>query len=111
MGSEKPLTLESYLEQVGQCCGSAFGLRYRKQFRDNRGTAELAMLAAPSREEYQDFCRVVEAMTEQEKGKPEDLSDQQMDDIAKTAGIEKGNLQIFINGFLLAKRKCRKTEQ
>lgn len=104
MGRKPPLTLESYLEQVGRCCGNAFGQRYRKQFRDHQGTAELAMLAAPSQREYEEFCRVVDVMTEQEKGHPETLTDQQIEDIARTAGIVKGNLQIFVNGYLLAKK-------
>jgi signal recognition particle GTPase len=46
-------------------------------------------------------------MTEREKEQPEELSDQQVEDIARTAGIEIGNLHIFINGYLLAKKKIK----
>ena len=48
-------SIEAYLEYVGRCRGSDFGRRFRRQFRDSRGTAELAMLAAPSVVEYEDM--------------------------------------------------------
>ncbi len=108
MANDPPLTMESYLEQVGQCRNSAFGKRYRNQFRDHRGTAELAMLAAPSQQEYEAFCRAVAIMTDKEKEQPESLSAQQIEDIARTAGIAAGNLHLFLNGYLLARKNGSK---
>jgi len=67
--------IEEYLEYLGRFRQSGFGRAFRSQFRDTRGTAELAMLAAPSEEEYDDFRRAIEAMTEKEKSHPEKLTD------------------------------------
>lgn len=98
-------TIEEYLEIVGRCRQDAFGKRYRSQFRDRRGTAELAMLAAPSEEEYEDFRRAVETMTENEKTNVEQLDDEQIRRIAQRCGADAANVSIFINGYVLAKRK------
>ena len=97
--------IEAYLEEVGRGRASAFGRRYRRQFRDTRGTAELAMLAAPSEAEYGDFCRAVAAMTEQEQERPEELNDEQIRDIAQRGGADSGNVSIFINGYVLARKQ------
>ena len=93
------------MEYVGRGRGDAFGKRYRSQFRDRRGTAELAMLAAPSEEEFEDFRRVVEAMTENEKANVELLGDEQIREIAQRAQADMANVSIFINGYVLAKKK------
>jgi len=98
-------SIEEYLEYVGRGRGDAFGKRYRSQFRDRRGTAELAMLAAPSEEEFEDFRRVVEAMTENEKANVELLGDEQIREIAQRAQADMANVSIFINGYVLAKKK------
>jgi hypothetical protein len=98
-------SIEEYLEYVGWGRADAFGKRYRSQFRDRRGTAELAMLAAPSEEEYEDFHRAVEAMTEDEKAGAELLGDEQIREIAQRAQADTANVSIFINGYVLAKRK------
>ncbi len=95
--------IEAYLEYVGRCRGSDFGRRFRRQFRDSRGTAELAMLAAPSAEEYDEFRRVVAAMTEDEKRQPEQLTDERIKEIARRAAADAGNTAIFINGYILHK--------
>jgi hypothetical protein len=96
-------TLETYLEYVGRCRGSNFGRRFRSQFRDNRGTAELAMLAAPSEAEYEEFHRIVAAMNEDEKRQPERLTDEMINEIARRADADPGNTAIFINGYVLKK--------
>jgi len=98
-------SIEEYLEYVGRGRGDAFGKRYRSQFRDRRGTAELAMLAAPSEEEFEDFRRAVEAMTEAEKTDVEQLDGEQIRRIAQRCGADTANVNIFINGYVLAKRK------
>ena len=98
-------SIEEYLEQVGRGRDNAFGRRYRQQFRDSRGTAELAMLAAPSEAEYEDFCRAVAAMTEEEKEHPEKLNDTQIHEIARRAHADAGNVSIFINGYVLARKQ------
>jgi hypothetical protein len=98
-------SIEDYLAHVGACRGQAFGRRFRSQFRDARGTAELAMLASPTEEEYEGFRRLVAVMTEQEKQHPEQLTDAQIRELASTAGTDPGSAAIFINGYLLAKKK------
>lgn len=98
--------IEEYLQHVGRFRRSSFGKQFRSQFRDSRGTAELAMLAAPTEEEYDDFRRAVAAMTEQEKQCPEKLSDEQIGAIAQQSNADRGNVSIFINGYVLARRKA-----
>lgn len=97
--------IEDYLAFVARGKEDAFGKRYRSQFRDRRGTAELAMLAAPSEEEYDDFRRAVEEMTENEKENVEQLNEEQIRRIAQRCGANLANVNIFINGYVLAKRK------
>jgi len=98
-------SLEQYLAYVGRGRDQAFGRRFRRQFRDARGTAELAMLAAPSEDEYQDFRRTVAAMTDQEKQHVQDLGDEQIQDIARRGHADGGNVSIFLNGYVLARRQ------
>ena len=99
-------TLEEFLEQVGRGQDNAFGRRFRNQFRDGKGTAELAMLAAPSATEFEDFRRAVAAMTAKEKQHPEELDDQQIQEIAERCGADCGNVGIFLNGFILARQQA-----
>ena len=98
--------IEQYLQFVGRFRGSEFGRQFRNQFRDIRGTAELAMLASPSDEEFDDFRRTVAAMTDEEKARPDSLSDDQIKNIARRAEADIGNVGIFINGYVLARRKA-----
>ncbi len=99
--------IEQYLVYVGRFCDNKFGQRMRENFRDLRGTSELAMLATPNKQEYEDFCKAVKAMTAQEKSNPELLTDEQIQDIAQRAGADSGNVNIFINGYILAQRNAR----
>ena len=103
--------IEDYLEYVGRFRQNAFGSRFRNQFRDTRGTAELAMLVSPSEEEYRDFQRAVEAMSEKEKSEPEKLTDGQIKDIAERADADCGNVSIFVNGFVLAREKVKASQK
>jgi len=98
--------INEYLDYVGRFCRSKFGKQFRSQFRDTRGTAELAMLAAPSEAEYEDFRRAVAVMTPEQRAYPEKLDDKQIRDIAEKAQANCGNIGIFINGFILARKKA-----
>jgi hypothetical protein len=97
-------TIEQYLEHVGRQRRSDFARRFRRQFQDTRGTAELAMLAAPSEKEYADFQQAVAQMTERQKAHPKTLTDEQIRDIAQRARADPGNVGIFLNGYILARR-------
>ena len=98
--SEKA-NIESYLEYVGRFCGSKYGRQFRTQFRDQRGTAELSMLKAPNKTEYDDFRRAVSVMTEEEKARADKLTDEEIQDIARRAKADPGNVSIFINGYVI----------
>ena len=73
----------------------------RSQFKDIRGSSELAMLAAPSSEELEQLKRAVAIMTPSEKEKVDSLTDEQIQRIAADAEIAPANLAIFVNGFAL----------
>ena len=73
-----------------------------------QGTAEIAMLAAPSQQEYDEFHRILETMTEEEKAHPDLLTDEQIQDIAQRAKAETANVSIFINGYVLTNRNLIK---
>jgi len=106
---ENCTNIEDYLEYVGRFRQNDFGRQFRTQFRDTRGTAELAMLASPSQSEFDDFRRTVQAMTEQEKSAPEELTDQQIADLARRTGADPGHVNIFINGYILARKNAAVT--
>jgi hypothetical protein len=65
-----PLTIEQYLEKIGRFVDEPFAKQLRKQFKDNRGSSELAVLQSPSREEYEQLCRLTAILTPQEKVTP-----------------------------------------
>ena len=65
------------------------------------------MLAAPSEAEYEDFCRTVAAMSEEEKAAPERMTDEAIRQLAQRAGAEVANAAIFINGYVLQKERKR----
>ena len=107
--SQNPaISLDEYLERVGQCREQSFGQRFRSQFRDMQGTSEIAMLAAPSQQEYDEFQRILEVMTEEEKAHTDTLTDEQIQDIAQRAKAESANVGIFINGYVLTNRNLIK---
>ncbi len=73
----------------------------RSQFKDIKGSSELAMLAAPSAEELEQLKKAVAIMTPSEKETADSLTDEQVKRIAADAQIEPANLAIFINGYTL----------
>ncbi len=73
----------------------------RTQFADNDGNSELAMLAAPSKEELAQLNKAIAIMTPDEKQNAERLTDEQVHKIAADAQIDQAVLAIFINGFCL----------
>ena len=100
--------LDEYLTSLERFVDDAYGRRMRSQFQSIDGRSELAMLAAPTREEYDQFCRLTEAMTPDEKQNAAQLTDEQVADIAKTAGVDPALAAIFINGFAIEKLKVKK---
>ena len=73
----------------------------RNQFKDLKGSSELAMLAAPSSAELEQLRRAVAIMTPEEKQNADNLTDEQMQKIAVDASIDPGIFAIFINGYAL----------
>jgi hypothetical protein len=101
----KPLTIEQYLEKIGRFVDEPFAKQLRKQFQDNRGASELAVLQAPSRDEYEQLCRLTAILTPQEKSEADRLTDQQVKKLADDAKIDPALAAIFFNGFALELRK------
>ena len=83
-----PLTIEKYLEKIGRFVDEPFAKQLRKQFQDNRGASELAVLQSPSREEYEQLQRLTAILTPQEKNEAEKLSDQQIKKLADDAKVD-----------------------
>ncbi|MCE5339980.1 MAG: hypothetical protein LLF92_02460 [Planctomycetaceae bacterium] len=104
----KNMSLQDYLAAVVQKTGDSFGKQYRGFFADNKGSAELAMLASPTKEEAQQLKIAVAIMTEDEKKNAESLTDQQVKRIAADAKIDPAVLAIFINGYALYFKKAQK---
>ena len=73
----------------------------RQQFKDNKGSSELAMLVAPTESELEQWRRAVAIMTPLEKENAADLTDEQVQKIASDAQVDPANLAIFINGYFL----------
>jgi hypothetical protein len=99
------LTLEEYLERIGRFVDEPFAKQLRKQFQDNRGASELAVLQSPSRDEYQQLCRLTAVMTPQEKSEADKLTDQQVRKLSDDARVDPALAAIFFNGFVLELRK------
>ncbi len=102
--ADKPL-IEQYLEQISRFVDDKHGMRVRGQFRDSRGSSELAMLAAPTAEELEQLRRAVAIMTPAEKQNADALTDDQVRRIAEDAHIDPANLAIFINGYALYRKR------
>jgi hypothetical protein len=99
------ISIDEYLEKLSSFVGDAYGKQFRSQFKDSRGSSELAMLAAPTREEYEQLKIAVGIMTLTEKEEAVKLSDQQVLKIADDAGIDAGIFAIFVNGYSLEVKK------
>lgn len=79
----------------------------RQQFKDIRGSSELAMLASPSSSELAQLKKAVAIMTPNEKGNAAALTDEQILRIAADAGVDAAVLAIFINGYALENSRQR----
>jgi signal recognition particle GTPase len=95
------LSIEQYLEKVALFSNSKYGKLIRNQFKDIKGSSELAMLAAPSAEELEQLKKAVAIMTPDEKQNADNLTDEQIQKIATDAQIDPADLAIFINGYAL----------
>jgi signal recognition particle GTPase len=108
MTNEEPKTrikhkipLELYLKKVAHFAGSDYGMMIRDQFKDMKGSSELAMLAAPSPDELEQLEKAVAIMTPDEKNNADMLTDEQVQKIAADAGIDPALFAIFVNGYTL----------
>ena len=79
-----------------------YGRQIRRQFKDIKGSSELAMLQSPSAEELNQLKKAVAIMTPNERQAPQNLTDEQIQKIADDAGIDAALFAIFINGYALA---------
>ncbi len=77
----------------------------RARFKDYKGGSELAMLAAPSKEELEQLKKAVAIMTPAERQNADSLTDEQIQKIAADADIDPANFAIFINGFALHRKR------
>jgi len=73
----------------------------RTQFKDIKGSSELAMLTAPSSAELEQLKKAVAIMTPDERRNADVLTDEQIQKIAIDAGVDTGIFAIFINGYAL----------
>ena len=97
----RKISLNQYLDEVARFADSKYGSMVRTQFKDIKGSSELAMLAAPNAEELEQLKKAVAIMTPDEKQNAGDLTDEQMQKIAIDAEIDSGIFAIFINGYAL----------
>lgn len=95
------ISIEQYLQKVAQFCDSDYGRQVRGQFRDIKGSSELAMLQAPTSEELEQLKKAVAIMTPREQETADRLTDEQIERIATDARIDPANLAIFLNGYAL----------
>jgi len=95
------LSLQQFLEKVALKTDDSFGKQFRGFFADNKGSAELAMLVSPSKDEAEQLRKAVAIMTADEKKNADKLTDEQVRRIAQDAGIDLGIFSIFINGYAL----------
>ena len=101
MAAIKKISIEKYLEIVARFSGNDFGKLIRSQFKDIKGSSELAMLVAPGAEELDQLKKAVAIMTPAEKQNADNLTDEQTRKIADDAKIDPANFAIFINGYAL----------
>ncbi len=100
------ISINEYLEEVAEFCDDLYGNRVRGQFKDVRGTSELAILVAPTCEELAELRRAVAIMTPSEKQDADRLSDEQVERIAADAHVDQANFAIFINGYALVCKRA-----
>jgi len=95
------ISLRQFLEKVAAKTDDDFGRQFRSFFADNKGSAELAMLASPRADEIEQLKKAVAIMTESEIKNADKLGDEQVKKIADDAKIDSALLAIFINGYAL----------
>jgi uncharacterized membrane-anchored protein len=101
MATAKKITIEQYLDKVARFSDDEYGRLVRNQFQDIEGASELAMLAAPSAEELEQLRKAVAIMTPAERQNADELTDEQVQNLAADAQIDPANLAIFLNGYAL----------
>jgi len=101
MPKEGKISIQQYLDKVAQFSDNQYGKMVRNRFRDLQGSSELAILAAPTKGELEELKRAVAIMTPSEKQDADKLTDEQIRKIAADAGVDGGNLAIFMNGYAL----------
>jgi hypothetical protein len=98
-------TIEEYLEKVATFAESKYGSMVRENFKDIKGSSELAMLVAPTKTELEQLQKAVAIMTDNEKRNADKLTDEQIHKIAEDAKIDTGIFAIFINGYALHRKR------
>lgn len=83
-------------------------MRWQMQLTRMDGKSELAMLASPSRDEYEQMARAVAIMTPTERLNAERLTDEQVERIAVDAKADKAIVAIFLNGYAIRIAKIKK---
>ena len=99
------ITIEQYLEKISSFTDSPYGNIIRSSFEDIQGGSELAMLAAPTKQELEQLKKAIAIMTPGEKNDADKLTDEQIQKIADDVKIEPGLLAIFLNGYALERKK------
>lgn len=99
------LSIDEYLRRLGRFVDDPYARQFRRQFADNRGSSELAMLHSPSRDEFTQMERTVAALTAAEKIATERLTDEQVRRIAERAGVDPAIAAIFFNGYALERNR------
>ncbi|HQJ67104.1 MAG TPA: hypothetical protein PKX73_02685 [Anaerohalosphaeraceae bacterium] len=102
------MTVEEYLKALERFIDDPYGRQIRTCFAGIDGQSELAVLQAPSRGEYEQLARAVMRMTPEEKETAEQLSQQQVERLARQADADPALLAIFLNGYALQKKKAGK---
>ncbi|HPD46004.1 MAG TPA: hypothetical protein P5279_05565 [Anaerohalosphaeraceae bacterium] len=102
------LSIDEYLKKIARFVDDEYGRRFRRQFEDHRGAAELAMLHSPTSEELEQLEKAVAIMTAAEKQNAANLSDETVRRIADDAAVDPALLAIFINGYALEQRAAGK---
>ena len=103
--NKKKLSIDDYLVKISGFVDNEYGKTIRQQFRDEAGSSELAMLQTPSSDELEQLKRAVAIMTLSEKQDVEKLSDEQILKIAEDANVDPGIFAIFINGYVLERKR------
>ena len=95
------MSIDLYLQKLAVLVDDEYAQRIRQQFKDNRGSSELAMLQSPNSNELEQMKKAVAIMTPAEKENARNLNDEQIQKIAEDATIDTGLFAIFINGYIL----------